>query len=110
MSCFLDICQTPRITKPANTEAVQGREISLRCRCSNSSPTPKYSWTKDGLAVVIDGTKVAIEQDGKYLKITNLATSDDGTYRCKAKNVVGSSQESAEYQVKVIGELWCYKH
>ena len=87
--------------------AVQGQDISLRCKCSNSFPTPIYSWTKDGKVVVADGTRIIL--DGKFLTIKNLVKGDDGSYKCKATNKLGTTKESEAYQMDVIGK-WLSFH
>lgn len=60
-------------------------------------------WTKDG-GVLPDVDRMIVE--GRELIITNLNKTDNGTYRCEARNHLGTNSD--EYVLFVYGE-WLFK-
>eukprot|EP00118_Oscarella_pearsei_P020119 m.216804 g.216804 ORF g.216804 m.216804 type:complete len:5038 (+) comp39875_c0_seq3:78-15191(+) len=66
---------------------------SLRLRASaQGSPTPTYTWQKDGSALR-SNNRVSISKDGS-LEIRNFARREAGEYTLIATNSAGSDQES----------------
>ncbi|XP_013413706.1 Down syndrome cell adhesion molecule homolog, partial [Lingula anatina] len=74
----------------------EGHTVELPCTATGY-PLPRYSWTKDGTAVVTDQSKVF--QRGGNLVIRNVVTSDSGTYICTASNTLGSKTAATQLTI-----------
>ena len=83
------------ITYPASTSAVVGQDVLIECQASGD-PHPDIVWTKDEGDIDIGKVRIV---HGKGLRIENVRPSDEGTYVCTAKNVVGSVSSSAVLKV-----------
>ena len=73
------------VHKPESTSAVAGDDIMIECQASGD-PHPDIVWTKEEGDIDISKAKIV---HGKGLRIENVHPSDEGTYVCSAKNVVG---------------------
>ncbi|KAJ8412540.1 hypothetical protein AAFF_G00128760 [Aldrovandia affinis] len=74
----------------------EGQYLKLECM-SKGNPLPDpVLWTKDG-AELPDLERMIVE--GRELTITSLNKTDNGTYRCEARNRLGTS--TAEYVLYV---------
>lgn len=71
----------------------------------NGKPKPEVLWFKDG-ARLHDSLKVNVSSRGgsSKLSIPNIKPNDAGTYRCEARNDVGSSSKS--FDVIVEGDIF----
>ena len=67
----------------------------IECQASGD-PHPDIVWTKDEGDIDIGKVRIV---HGKGLRIENVRPSDEGTYICTAKNVVGSVTSSAVLKV-----------
>lgn len=83
------------VKKPRDTAAIKGQDILINCEASGD-PHPDIVWTREGQD--IDISKIRIIH-GKGLRIENVEPSDQGTYICSAKNLVGNVIASANLRV-----------
>ena len=67
----------------------------IECQASGD-PHPDIVWTKDEGDIDIGKVRIV---HGKGLRIENVRPSDEGTYICTAKNVVGAVSSSAVLKV-----------
>lgn len=84
------------VNKPKDTTAVVGQDVLIECQASGD-PHPDIVWTKD--EGDIDISKVRIVH-GKGLRIEAAGHSDEGTYLCTAKNLVGTVTSSASLRIQ----------
>lgn len=77
-------------------EVVQGSPAKLQCKVTGI-PEPNIEWFKDGEPVRED-KRVKIRFDGELctLKILSTELEDEGTYKCVAKNDLGSVSCASE--------------
>ncbi|KPP77427.1 cell adhesion molecule 2-like [Scleropages formosus] len=97
----LEVHYAPRVEiLPSQTLPQEGQYLKLDC-ISKGNPLPdSVLWTKDG-GELPDVDRMIVE--GRELTITSLNKTDNGTYRCEARNHLGTS--SAEYVLFVYGEF-----
>lgn len=75
--------------KPANIIVSYGQNLLLACEVSGK-PTPSISWSKsDGQ---LQQQSVALPAG---LQLYSVASSDAGTYTCRATNTVGTNTTDA---------------
>ncbi|XP_048852977.1 leucine-rich repeat, immunoglobulin-like domain and transmembrane domain-containing protein 3 [Brienomyrus brachyistius] len=93
----LSRCLKPAVvTSRAQLISLLGSNVLLRCDATGY-PTPSLSWLRaDGLPI---NTTVVQESPGNGIRWSIISLNavlykDAGEYRCKAKNVVGSSEAS----------------
>ena len=73
------------VKKPESKSAVAGDDVLIECRASGD-PHPDIVWTKSEGDIDISKAKIV---HGKGLRIESVHPSDQGTYVCSAKNLVG---------------------
>ncbi|CAJ1060969.1 hemicentin-1 [Xyrichtys novacula] len=76
---------------PGNVSLVLSHSTSLVCDVTGS-PTPVITWYKDG-SPVVTGNNIQILDLGKTLRLLKAATTDAGSYSCKAINIAGSTEK-----------------
>ncbi|XP_041648005.1 hemicentin-1 [Cheilinus undulatus] len=76
---------------PGNVSLILSHSTSLVCDVTGS-PTPVITWYKDGFPVVASDN-IQILDLGKTLKLLKAATTDAGSYSCKAINIAGSTEK-----------------
>ncbi|XP_074524022.1 hemicentin-1 [Halichoeres trimaculatus] len=76
---------------PGNVSLVLSHSTNLVCDVTGS-PTPVITWYKDGSPVVA-GNNIQILEMGKTLRLLKAATTDAGSYSCKAINIAGSTEK-----------------
>ncbi|XP_061106530.1 cell adhesion molecule 2-like isoform X2 [Conger conger] len=93
----LEVHYAPRVEiVPSLTFPHEGQYLKLDC-VSKGNPVPEpVRWTKDG-AEITDLERMIVE--GRDLTIMSLNKTDNGTYRCEARNDLGIS--AAEYTLYV---------
>ncbi|KAJ8342350.1 hypothetical protein SKAU_G00322780 [Synaphobranchus kaupii] len=93
----LEVHYSPQVEITASlTFPQEGQYLKLEC-VSKGNPLPDpVLWTKDG-AELPDLERMIVE--GRELTITSLNKTDNGTYRCEARNDLGKSV--AEYVLYV---------
>ena len=92
---------------------VVGDSLTLSCT-SRGSPPDTFTWMKDGTLLDPQPNVVTLAHDNTTANfqtnytISNVTTSDSGTYTCTVTNPIGSDSENISVAV-VIGELeWLY--
>ncbi|XP_031715320.1 hemicentin-1 isoform X1 [Anarrhichthys ocellatus] len=76
---------------PGNVSLVLSQSTSLVCDVIGS-PTPVVTWYKDGTPVFASNS-IQILDMGKTLRLLKAATTDTGSYSCKAINIAGSTEK-----------------
>uniref|UniRef100_UPI0037E9B6AB hemicentin-1 n=1 Tax=Semicossyphus pulcher TaxID=241346 RepID=UPI0037E9B6AB len=76
---------------PGNVSLVLSHSTNLVCDVTGS-PTPVITWYKDGSPVVASNN-IQILEMGKTLRLLKAATTDAGSYSCKAINIAGSTEK-----------------
>lgn len=112
---FMIILGSPPVTNiPQSTyNQITGKQIFLGCSVSSpNSPIQQVQWTLTNyVGQVIDHILVSTSNE-KYsgsttsspsLTINNVASMDEGTYSCKARNLVGTSRNNPTTTLTVTG-------
>jgi len=87
---------------------VVGDSLTLSCT-SRGSPPDTFTWMKDGTVIDPQPNVVTLAHDSTIANfqtnytISNVITSDSGTYTCTATNPIGSDTENIN--IVVTGEL-----
>lgn len=85
------------IEKPdPTTQTVVTANVLMKCKVYGA-PKPEIRWLKNG--VTLTGGRYEVLDDG-YLKINDVAVTDQGTYECHAKNTFGEEKASGYLDVK----------
>ncbi|XP_063227857.1 vascular endothelial growth factor receptor 1-like isoform X2 [Bacillus rossius redtenbacheri] len=97
--------QAPKIVysnmKQADWSIFQGDMVSWTCNVSGA-PSPRVIWYKNNeqFKIGVDNTqRITLGKNNFTLKITFTRESDDGTYKCLAKNTAGVV--SQEFRLKI---------
>ena len=86
---FFVIVDQPKITvQPQGKTKTEGDNLTLSCN-TTGNPVAKISWTRNGTAVNSSG-RISFSADNKQLTITNVSRTDNGEYRCVARNSLGN--------------------
>lgn len=80
-------------THPQSQVISEGRLVELFCRATGS-PDPLITWSKDGRTLQAS-SRLDIDSTGTHLRIGSVRKLDEGTYVCKAQNIVGSTDTHA---------------
>lgn len=87
------------MTTPQASKVLKGDEITLNC-VANGVPQPEIHWLKDGSLIdlnYLDSRFVKLASGS--LKISQISSSDEGTYQCRAENSLDSIDAAAFIQV-----------
>ncbi|KAJ8266658.1 hypothetical protein GJAV_G00133140, partial [Gymnothorax javanicus] len=85
----LEVHYAPRVEIPPPLSFPQeGADLKLECKPKGNPLPEPVRWTKDG-AELTDVDRMIVE--GQELTIMGLNKTDNGTYRCEARNHLGSS-------------------
>ena len=93
----------------SNVTVVVGDSLTLSCN-SQGSPPDTFTWMKDGTVLDPQPNIVTLAHDNTAANfqtnytISNVITSDSGTYTCTVTNPIGSDSENITVVV-VTGEL-----
>ncbi|XP_061114862.1 basement membrane-specific heparan sulfate proteoglycan core protein-like isoform X3 [Conger conger] len=91
--------QTPIISIEPHTAAVrQGETASFRCRIHTGAQPVRLEWKLSNNRDLADNVRVS--PDGAVITISNVQSSDQGTYRCVASNVFGITQSIVSLTVR----------
>ncbi|XP_055365994.1 neuronal cell adhesion molecule-like isoform X3 [Betta splendens] len=83
---------------PSSSKMVlRGQVLELEC-IAEGLPTPEISWSKRSSVLPVERTSFPHYQ--KTLRIVNVSQSDEGEYRCTAKNRLGSAQHAIHVTVR----------
>ena len=74
---------------------IAGDDILIECQASGD-PHPDIIWTREDKDIDVSKIKII---HGKGLRIDNIHPSDEGTYICEAKNLVGQVSSKAKITV-----------
>ena len=86
---FFVIVDQPKITvQPQGKTKTEGDNLTLSCN-TTGNPVAKISWTRNGTAVNSSG-RISFSAVNKQLTITNVSRTDNGEYRCVARNSLGN--------------------
>ncbi|KAK3561177.1 hypothetical protein QTP86_028367 [Hemibagrus guttatus] len=99
----LEVYYAPQVEiVPSLIVPQEGQYFKLECT-SKGNPLPdRVLWTKDG-GVLPDVERMIVE--GRELIITSLNKTDNGTYRCEARNHLGTNRD--DYVLFVYGRELC---
>ena len=93
----------------SNLVIVVGNSLTLSCT-SRGSPPDTFTWMKDGIVLDPQPNVVTLTHDSTTANfqtnytISNVTTSDSGTYTCTVTNPIGSDNKAISVAV-VTGEL-----
>lgn len=92
------------ITNLKDTETLEGSTLELVTKVSDCYPIPTCEWLKDDVTITANETH-QIESDGSEYKliVSNCSSTNEGTYRFKSTNDLGSVETSC--QAFVLGKL-----
>ncbi|KAF7251494.1 Papilin [Varanus komodoensis] len=85
---------------PPNLSVSEGETAHLRCVVRGNNVNVR--WSRNGVPVRADGSRVQMSQDGSLL-INNVQTGDEGSYTCNAYS--GSNSVSASTHVQVLKKM-----
>ena len=91
----------------SNVTVVVGNSLTLSCT-SRGSPPDTFTWMKDGTVIDPQPNVVTLAHDNTTANfqtnytISNVITSDSGTYTCTVTNPIGSDNKTIS--VVVTGE------
>ncbi|CAC5385135.1 unnamed protein product [Mytilus coruscus] len=109
--------RTPPVTsipQPSYNQ-ITGQQIILGCTVNSpNSPLQDVQWTFTNNGGQVTDPILVYTSNGKYsgssvnspsLTINNVASTDEGTYSCKARNLVGTSTKNPTTSLTVTGNL-----
>ncbi|XP_071176354.1 cell adhesion molecule CEACAM6-like [Mytilus edulis] len=107
----------PVTTIPKSTyNQLPGKQIILGCSVSSpNSPIQQVQWTLTNYGGQVTDHILVSTSNGKYsgsttsspsLTINNVASTDQGTYSCKARNLVGTSRNNPTTTLTVTGSMF----
>ena len=104
LSISLAVYQVPRLRRITSQYAGLGVTACFDCYLLKGYPVPTVEWTKDGVTIA-NQERVSINQANNTLCISDVASSDQGAYRCTARNSVGWTYVGARLYVRTCGPL-----
>lgn len=96
MSFFFIIIDIPEVNITQPTQGDVGQTITIKC-VYISDPAPTHViWSKGNQDITVDGNKyVGGRLFNPNLTITNLAASDQDSYKCSVVNSLGRGNSSS---------------
>lgn len=82
--------------------AVKGAQITVSCRASALTGTPKIEWFRNGFPVQENRFSGDVAVIRGALRIRRLGRFNEGSYRCRASNKAGRTE--AFFTAKIIRE------
>ena len=105
---LLQLCAEPPVVTnlqfSREGHLIRGEDVDIECTVSGV-PTPTVTWEKDGTGLsstpelFIGQTTMLNDSVFSFLRITNIDTSDDGSYSCTGSNRVGDNTSTIELGV-----------
>lgn len=88
---------TPRFTqKLQDVDVLPGKVARMECRVIGD-PHPDVRWYRENEPLLEGGRYKFVEEgDLQVLVISDVSGSDEGVYKCVARNVAGKAHSSAE--------------
>ena len=80
---------------------IRGTSFNLKCSVDASPTHTRLDWTRNGESF-LPGKRYLMSPDNLMLTINQLATTDDGLYRCTALNAMGIGTCVQDYALTVV--------
>ncbi|KPP72549.1 titin-like, partial [Scleropages formosus] len=101
-SAFLNVSEVfPPVftTKPEPMTLYVGKQASIQCVVTGSTPL-SVVWQKDNVSISSgENYRASVDKNRYTLEIVKLQVADQGTYICKASNIVGTDMCCTELSV-----------
>uniref|UniRef100_A0A8C9TJ71 Ig-like domain-containing protein n=1 Tax=Scleropages formosus TaxID=113540 RepID=A0A8C9TJ71_SCLFO len=100
-SAFLNVSVFPPVftTKPEPMTLYVGKQASIQCVVTGSTPL-SVVWQKDNVSISSgENYRASVDKNRYTLEIVKLQVADQGTYICKASNIVGTDMCCTELSV-----------
>ena len=91
----------------ATARTVRGTSLKLKCSVDASPPHTRLDWTRNGESFLPE-MHYQMSSDNLILTINQLATSDDGLYKCTAENAMGIGNCVQDYALTVVCKYACH--
>ncbi|CAC5398269.1 unnamed protein product [Mytilus coruscus] len=92
----VEVKYIPDVTITQPSQGSVGQAITIQCSYVSNPGATNVIWSKGNQGITVDGNKyVGGSLSNPSLTITNLAASDQGSYRCSAVNSVGQGDSSS---------------
>ncbi|XP_071965528.1 peroxidasin homolog isoform X2 [Antedon mediterranea] len=85
------------IQRPEFQATIEGSTVEFHCT-AEGNPSPVIAWKKKGLQLPDDRRHVVLSSG--TLRIVRATRADEGNYECQAFNSAGSSQATAQLEVR----------
>ena len=80
----------PDVTITSPSQGNGGQTVTIQCSYVSNPVATNVIWTKSSQAITIDGSKyVGGTLNNPSLTISNLAKSDEASYKCSVVNAIG---------------------
>ena len=94
--CMFISTDVPDVTISQPSQGSGGQAITIQCSYVSNPGATNVIWSKGNQGITVDGNKyVGGTLSNPSLTITNLAASDQGSYRCSVVNTVGQGDSSS---------------
>ncbi|CAG2194112.1 HMCN [Mytilus edulis] len=92
----VEVQYIPDVTITQPSQGSGGQAITIQCSYVSNPGATNVIWSKGNQGITVDGSKyVGGTLSNPSLTITNLAASDQGSYRCSVVNSVGQGDSSS---------------
>ncbi|XP_071166138.1 hemicentin-1-like [Mytilus edulis] len=92
----VEVQYVPDVTISQPSQGSGGQAITIQCSYVSNPGATNVIWSKGNQGITVDGSKyVGGTLSNPSLTITNLAASDQGSYRCSVVNTVGQGDSSS---------------
>ncbi|XP_052103233.1 hemicentin-1-like [Mytilus californianus] len=92
----VEVQYIPDVTITQPFQGFLGQAITIQCSYVSNPGATNVIWSKGNQGITVDGNKyVGGSLSNPSLTITNLAASDQGSYRCSVVNSVGQGYSSS---------------
>ncbi|CAG2239189.1 HMCN [Mytilus edulis] len=92
----LDVQYVPVVTITQPSQRLEGQAVTIQCSYVSNPAATNIIWSKENQGITVDGDKyVGGSLSNPSLTITDLAASDEGSYRCSVVNSVGQEYSSS---------------
>ena len=96
-----DVPQSNVTAIDATASTVRGTLLKLKCSVDASPPHTRLDWARNGESF-LPGKRYLMSPDNLMLTINQLATTDDGLYKCTAKNARGIGTCVQDFALTVV--------
>uniref|UniRef100_A0A8C9RNI9 Ig-like domain-containing protein n=1 Tax=Scleropages formosus TaxID=113540 RepID=A0A8C9RNI9_SCLFO len=96
---FVEVFPPVFTTKPEPMTLYVGKQASIQCVVTGSTPL-SVVWQKDNVSISSgENYRASVDKNRYTLEIVKLQVADQGTYICKASNIVGTDMCCTELSV-----------